>query len=695
MMTARLVLIAAGLLALSGVPGLFLSRRSMIGQKIATAMAVLGSIIGLAASLTAPTSENPIQVSTSWTVAGGAFSIQIDGLSDIFLLPVFLMAGLGSVYGMEYWRQLDHPANGRKLRLFYGLLSASLVLVAIAQNGILFLCAWEVMALSAFFLVTTEDEVAAVRRAGWVYLVATHVGTLLLFAFFALLHHVTGSFDFSPIDQSTGIGATNWLFILAVAGFGLKAGIMPLHIWLPAAHANAPSHVSAFLSGVLLKIGIYGLMRVCSLLPLPPVSWGVALLALGAISALVGVAFALAQHDLKRLLAYHSIENIGIIVMGLGLAMIGRALNEPVWIVLGLAGALLHVWNHALFKSLLFFGAGSVIHGVGTRDIDRMGGLAQRMPHTALLFTIGAVAICGLPPLNGFVSELLVYLGLFRTLGIDEPLRGRVGASFTGAALAVPVLAVTGALAVACFVKVIGAVFLGHPRGRARTAVRVHESPRSMLAPMIMLAACCVVLGLAPSLAAPLLQRAMIDWAGRAGEDLPLLTSVAPFGWISAANAGLIVLSLLVWVVVIGLARRRAVQRAGTWDCGFVAPLGAGAGAEAGVGAIARIQYTASSFAQMLVGLLAFILRPREHRPHLRGPFPHEGSAEFKSHVDDVVLDRWILPALRLIESWFMRVRVLQHGRAQLYVLYVLGALILMLLATFPVYERVLELLSR
>ena len=226
-----------------------------------------------------------------------------------------------------------------------------------------FLFGWEVMALSAFFLITTEDQREECRQAGWIYLIATHVGTLTLFALFALWRWATGSYALTPVaSDAMGLGVMNVLFFLSLIGFGIKAGIMPLHFWLPGAHANAPSHVSAMLSGVVLKMGIYGLVRFLSLLPDPPYLWGGLILLLGAISGLLGVVFAIGQHDLKRLLAYHSVENIGIILMGLGLAMLGRSAGRPEWIVLGLAGCLLHVWNHSLFKSLLFLSAGSVVH---------------------------------------------------------------------------------------------------------------------------------------------------------------------------------------------------------------------------------------------------------------------------------------------------------------------------------------------
>src|SRR5262249_21310514 len=260
-----------------------------------------------------------------------------------------------------------------------------------------------------------------------------------------VLRAVSGSFALNPLDPDhLSPGLTTAIFVLALIGFGLKAGIMPLHVWLPSAHANAPSHVSAIMSGVLIKMGIYGLVRVTSLLPTPPLEWGTGVLGLGVVSGVLGVAYAIGQHDLKRLLAYHSIENIGIIVMGLGVALIGRSLGRADWVLLGLAGSLLHVWNHALFKSLLFLSAGSVIHSVHTPEIDHLGGLAKTIPGTALYFLIGAVAICGLPPLNGFISEFLVYLGLLGTLD------GSRGPTFVGAAFAATALALIGALALAC-----------------------------------------------------------------------------------------------------------------------------------------------------------------------------------------------------------------------------------------------------
>ena len=492
----ELILIAAALQGCSGLPGLLGARRSRWGERTAAAMATLAAALGLLGVLL-PADAAPL--SASWGLPWGKLAIALDPVSRAFLLPVFLIPALGAVYGLGYWRQADHPGNGRKLRVFYGLMPAAMTVVVLAHDGVLFLMAWEVMAIAGFFLVSTEDDQRASREAAWVYFIAAHLGTLCLFGMFALLHSAVGSFDFDAIAASHMTAPlTTAVFVLALLGFGMKAGLMPLHVWLPGAHANAPSHVSAMLSGVMLKMGIYGLVRMTSLLPVPPAWWGGALLALGAVSAVMGLVFAMAQHDLKRLLAYSSIENVGIITIGLGLALLGRSTGHPAWAALGLGGAILHVWNHCLFKPLLFFGAGSIQHGAGTRQIDQLGGLSRRMPRTAGLFLVGCVAICALPPLNGFASELLIYLGLFGTL------EGRDG--LASAATVVPVLALAGGLAVVAFAKLFGTAFLGEPR--TETARHAHESPLTMILAMAVLAALCVAVGAFAVATAPLLDGA-------------------------------------------------------------------------------------------------------------------------------------------------------------------------------------------
>lgn len=656
-MSERLVLLGIVIAAVSGIPGLFVSRRSTAGQWLTTILAMIGSGFGLSGVGVFWATGDSQPIVRPWAIPGAEFNVQMDGLSAVFLVPIFLVSMLGSIYGLGYWKQTEHVTNGRKLRLFYGMLPAGMALLVIARNSILFMLGWEVMALSAFFLVTTEDHQPEIRAAGWLYLIATKFATVSLFALFGLLRAASGSFALAPLSDGTLTpGMATAIFAFTVVAFGLKAGLMPLHVWLPSAHANAPSHVSAIMSGVIIKMGIYGIVRITSLIPHPPAEWGAILLGLGAISGVLGIAFATSQHDLKRLLAYSSIENIGIIVMGIGLALIGRSLGRAEWIILGLSGALLHVWNHALFKGLLFLSAGSIIHGVETREIDQLGGLAKRMPRTALCFVIGALAVCGLPALNGFVSEFLIYLGLFGTL---QP---HAGQSFAGAALAAPVLALIGAQAVACFVKVFGAVFLG--TARSEHARRAHESGLAMIGPMSVLVVCCFCIGLAPTWVAPVLAKAVSAWAPELNDVGSQLTALAPLDWISVMAqvlvAALAVTGLLLWVRL----RDSVVESGPTWGCGYVAPT-------------PRMQYTSSSFVEMLVGIFGWALRPRVHRSRDRALFPQR--TDFHSDVFDPVLDEAVLPTFRYAAEKFSWFRIFQQGNLQAYLLYIFVALIALL----------------
>ncbi|NCD24277.1 MAG: NADH-quinone oxidoreductase subunit H, partial [Deltaproteobacteria bacterium] len=444
------------------------------------------------------------QPSWSWTngvaLGGQTISLNLDALGAFFLILLSVVASAASVYSLGYWHQSAHPQSAPRGRCWWNAMLLGMGGVLLAGNGLHFLLAWELFAVSAYFLVSLERNNNTARSAGWLYLAASHVGTLALFAFFSALAAQTGSWELGSLSHRPDLAPLFWL---ALVGFGIKAGVFPLHIWLPSAHANAPSHVSALMSGMAIKIGVYGLVRFSGWMPLPPgADWLIA--GLGCASAVLGVAFALGQHDLKRLLAYHSVENIGIILMGLGFALLARERSMPAWGALALAGGLLHIWNHGLFKSLLFLGAGSVLHATGTREMSRLGGLWRAMPWTATLFTLGSVAICGLPPLNGFVSEWLIYSGLFQA-GIAK------NDTAVAAIPAVVLLAVTGALALACFIKVCGVIFLGAPRSNRATTV--HECARTMRAGMLLLAAGCMVIGLFPAVVWRILPRVAHAWS--------------------------------------------------------------------------------------------------------------------------------------------------------------------------------------
>ena len=663
-MSLSLVIAASLLTATSGVPALALRRRPVLAQRVATAVLVLGAALGLAGAMLALAGRGA-ELAAAWPTPGASLSLRVDRLSALFLLPVLGLPALASIYGLGYWPQAERGAQSIRLQLFFGLVTGAMTLVCLAANALLFLAAWEVMALAGFVLVWTEHERPEAQRAAFVYLASAHAGNLALFAAFALLGRMAGSFEFAAMSGlDGGSRLAGWVYVLGLLGFGLKAGLVPFHFWLPGAHAAAPSHVSAVMSGVLLKTGIYGILRVTGFFEAPPVAWGGTLLAAGAASALLGVAFALAQHDVKRLLAYHSVENIGIIAMGAGLALVGRSAGLPGLVVLGLAGAGLHVVNHALFKGLLFLGAGALHHATGTRELDLLGGLSRRMPVTAALFLVGAVAISGLPPLNGFASEWLVFMASLRAVvGGGPPGSLPLAASpLPLAGLAAPALALVGGLAAACFAKVFGTVFLGHPRSAHAEAA--HEAPATMLAPMAALALGCIAIGLVPALCLPALTAVAVEWS-----HLPPELLEGPAGQAMAAAGGLSLAALLLLALVGVLAawrRRRGGEpaHAPTWGCGYAYPT-------------ARMQYTGSSFTEALVLRFGWVFFPRKRVEPPDGPFPRRAS--FDSHVPDTVLDLAILPALAYAVRLADRLRSRLGGRIQAHVLLVLVGVLALL----------------
>ena len=656
---AMLLIGAASLAALSGMPMIVRGVNPRFGQRCATLTMVLAAMAGLGGALVSLLNRSRIVFQLAWPFPFGPAEIGIDPLTAFFSLPILIVALCCSLYALDYWPARDNPRTVRKLTLFFGLLVSSMLFVLMARSAGVFLLAWEIMALAAYFVLTTDDHTAEVRDAGTLYLICTHTGTLALFAGFALLKSISGEFTFPAAGSLSAVAPLATAFyLLALAGFGFKAGIMPLHVWLPSAHANAPSHVSAIMSGVILKIGIYGLVRTLSFFTGIPLWWGMVLLVLGMVSGIAGVLYALGQHDIKRLLAYHSIENIGIITMGIGTALIGASLGSPVLVLLGMAGALLHVLNHATFKALLFLGAGSVIHAAGTREIDHMGGLLRRIPWTAAAFLVGAVAICGLPPLNGFVSELLIYLGFFNGV-IDHS-----GAAAVGLSLAAPALALIGGLAVACFVKVFGVVFLGVPRLPSATVP--HEAGGWMRLPMMILAGVCIVIGVAPVATVPLLDAAVATWYHGPGGYVSL-TAVTPLPWITYLAVGLLATALITMLLYRRKLEKSPVTTSTTWGCGYLAP-------------DSRMQYTASSFAGALVDLFSGVLCPDRHAPAIKSPFPTR--ARFESHVPETVLERVYLPVLARIYEKFVPLRRLQNGQVHLYILYTFITLVVLLAIT-------------
>ena len=656
---AALLLVAALLSGLSGVPLLFPFVPAAAGQTIATIAIALASLTGISGALLTLLGHASPGYVIPWGLPFGEPLLAVDPLAALFLFVISLVSGACAIYARGYWGAVQNPRTVRRITFFFGLLTASMVMVVMSRNGVLFLFWWEVMSIASFFCLITEDTKREVREAGTLYLIISHVSALALFALFSLVKGMTGTFAFPAAGMLSHSGIAVAIFMTALFGFGLKAGMMPLHVWLPSAHANAPSHISAILSGVVLKVGIYGLVRTLSFFADVPLWWGGLILTIGAVSGVVGVAFAIGQHDLKRLLAYHSIENIGIILMGVGVALIGQSVGNSTMMLLGMAGALLHVVNHATFKALLFLGAGSIIHAIGTREIDVMGGGLRRLPWTSGFFLIGAVAICGLPPLNGFVSEFLIYLGFLH--GVTAQGGFAAGAPAMGA----PVLALIGGLAVACFVKVFGIVFLGSPR--SEPAARAHEAPRTMLGGMTVLAVVCFVIGLVPWLASPLLQRAVNGWRPLLAAVPESLAAAAHLRWLSGAAIALLLIIAIAAFLLKSRLARLPTGTAETWGCGYAAPT-------------TRMQYTASSFAGMLVNFFSGVLRPLIHSPDLRGPFP--GPARFESHVPETMLDCIYIPLLQRLYAKTAPIRRMQSGHLQLYILYTFITLIVLMAAT-------------
>ena len=652
--------LALSILTITAGCAVLAGRNSRLATYWGVGGALVGCLAGLAPAIQVLMSNSGLFFRSAWDVPYGEFYLAIDPLTALFLLPIFGVSALAAVYSSEYLRPFGERRSLGPVLCWFNVLIASMALVVAARNAVLFLVAWEVMSLASFFLVTFEDEREEVREASWTYLVATHLGTAFLFVLFTLLGRHAGSMNF---DQFTAISAASptlaaVLFLLALVGFGTKAGFMPLHVWLPEAHPAAPSHVSAVMSGVMIKLGIYGILRTLTFLGPPPAWWGMTLLMIGVTSGVLGVVFALAQHDLKRLLAYHSVENIGIIALGIGIGLLGQSAGSPVMSLLGFGGALLHVLNHSLFKGLLFLGAGSVLHATGTRELDRLGGLFKAMPWTGSTFLVGAAAICGLPPLNGFISEWLIYVGGFRGF-LEFTTRSGMWLG-----LGIAALALIGGLAAACFAKAFGTVFLGS--SREAQAHPVHEAGPAMLIPMMVLAGSCLAIGLWPHGVVHFMMPAI---SSITGASLPvdaagIASTLAGLMMVSATAALLLCITLALVVLRRLLLKTRPSSQAVTWDCGYAAPT-------------ASMQYTASSFAQPLGRLFRSVLRTQSHEQVPAGYFPD--SAHLASHTPDVATTHLFLPLFARARRGLESLRWLQQGRVQLYLLYIFITLVVLL----------------
>ncbi len=653
-------------------------RRERVARLVAFGGASAGSFCGLLASLFALAGGEPARGRVAFelwpaVVPYVKLGFKLDALSAFFVLIVSALGLALSIYSLGYARGFYGRKSVGLLGAFYNALLLATTLVFTANNAFSFLIAWELMALTAYCLVSFEHEREEARRAGVLYFVMSHIGTGFLILGFLLLFQASGGYGFDAfhaLGNTMSAGSRNAAFVFFLLGFGIKAGIVPLHTWLPAAHPVAPSNVSAFLSGVLIKTGIYGLTRVFfDFLGEPPMWWGVTVLTVGTVSAVLGVLYALMQHDLKRLLAYHSIENIGIILMGLGAALLFLHNQRPLLATLALVAGLYHTINHAVFKALLFLGAGAVLHATGTRDMEHMGGLARRMPKTAFFFLIGAVAISALPPLNGFVSEWLTYQSLLQGFG-TTPSLFRLLFPLSGA-----MLALTGALAAACFVKAFGITFLAQPR--SKSAANAHEATSSMVAGQALLAAGCVFLGLFPTVFLRLLDPVTLQLTGQqiasrlsAANGLVLSTPLAEGGTVSTLGIatlglGLMLVPLALWLV---FARGSKTRIGPTWDCGLK-------------GLTPQMEYTATGFSKPIRMVFKALFRPRREvqREYDYSPyFTH--TLRFEAHVEEVFETRIYRPLNQMVLRLSRRMRALQAGSLQAYLIYIFITLLSLLL---------------
>ncbi len=590
------------------------------------------------------------------------FHVRVDALSGFFLL---LLGGVSfgvSLFSAGYFRGASTPAFGLTC-LQYHVFLAAMAFVLIADDAYLFMITWESMALASYFLVTTEHHDMENRRAGFIYLLVAHVGAIAILLTFGVLDGGRGDYTFEALRQSDL--SPRWAtvaFALAFFGFGAKAGMLPLHVWLPEAHPAAPSPVSALMSGVMLKTAIYGMVRfIYDLIGMVRWEWGLAVLLFGAVTSLFGVLFALMQHDLKRLLAYHSVENIGIILIGLGLSMVFIGSGYLVPGVLGLIAALYHTLNHAVFKGLLFLGAGAILKSTGLRNLNEMGGLSRYLPHTALYFLVGALAISALPPLNGFVSEWLTFQA-----SLQAPvLQSSVVRSLVPIVAAV--LALSGALTGMCFVKVYGIAFLGQRRHPFAQAPR--EASRWERAGMLWLAAACFALGLLPVFVIGELSKVSVALTG-----VGLGEEAMASGWLwlvptagAQASYGPIVF-LLVIAAVFGLTflvvrqlYHGRLRRADPWDCGFPEQS-------------ARMQDTADAFGQPIRHIFAPVYRINREIPRAEDREP-----VFRQSVEDRHWYALYLPIARATEFLSSRIGRVQQGRISVYLLYSFLTLIALL----------------
>lgn len=608
--------------------------------------------------------------------ATGLIPVRIDALSGWFILIINLVFVTGGFYGLFYLKAYREQGNNLTLHgISFLFQHAAVLAICGIQNSFAFLIAWEIMALASFLLIIFDHEHIATIKAGINFLIQAHFSIIFLMVGFIWVAHKTGSYDFNAITSYTTSqpAATSFmLFVIFFIGFAIKAGFVPFHTWLPYAHPASPSHVSGMMSGVIIKIGIFGILRMLLLVKTDMTSVGYLILLVSVISGLYGVMLAIVQHNLKKLLAYHSIENIGIIGIGIGIGCVGIGTGSQVMVSLGFAGALLHTFNHSLFKSLLFYAAGNIYQATHTMDIEKLGGLIKKMPQTAALFLIAAVAISGIPPFNGFISEFIIYTGLYNWMN------GATLVSLLAAIFAITGLVLIGGFAMLCFTKAFGVVFLGTERSKLPSTCT--EVPFVQLLPMYILTGFIILIGLFPMYFIHLLSQPVSLFTGSVTTPVNLvqIDAFKALQPISMAAYFFIALVISIFAIRKYALSHRKTSTGPTWGCGYIAP-------------DAKQQYTAGSFVRTYTKLFASFLVIGKHEEEIKGIFPSEGI--YHTHPYDKIEKYLVDSPLKWNKSFMGRFVFLNNGKLQFYILY--GVLFILAVLSIPfVYLNLLSFID-
>jgi len=667
---AMLTLLAASLMLFAGgaAGALVFDRESGRCRRMTHGLALCGTVLVLILGIAGLTGNSFELLLPRILPLAGGLALGLDRLSAFFLLTIAVGVIPSTLFAVGYTRQYrqEQALLGFALNVFV----PAMMLVVLSRNVLTFLVFWEAMSLASYFLVMTEKDRDETRSAGWLYMVMTHAGLACLLIGFLAMLQATGSFsmpEWARAAEGVDSGVRSLVFLVMAAGFLSKAGAIPFHVWLPRAHPAAPSHVSAMMSGVMIKLGVYGLIRIgFEWLGPGPGWWGVLIMIVGAVSALLGVLYALIDSDLKCLLAYSSVENIGVILLGVGAGLVFRSYNLGSLAALALMAALYHSLNHTVFKGLLFLSAGSVVHATGTRNMEEMGGLLKRMPHTGAFFLIGSLAISAMPPFNGFISEWLTFQSLLLSFRVPEQFINLVFA------LCIASLALTAGLAAACFVRAFGITFLALPRGQA--VEQAHEADWTMRTSMGLLALACLTLGVAPVLALRVLSGAVNEFLGAAPDlsfDWSNIAAASAFGTIAPLWVA-VILALLMLAAWVGLRvyganfSRRYYE---TWGCGRAVQT-------------ADFEYTAAAFANPFKRVFAFLYRPVEEteiEAHSESRF-FVKTITYRHESRSIIEDSIYAPIVATVRRLAAKARTVQSGNVHGYLLYILAALLTLLL---------------